>query len=201
MTCGYVARSTNVVIANARVSRCGAFFDTGFLPWQADGFDIGSSSENVTLDRPRIDQVWEGIDVVAGGTGIRNLAITDAVISDVFAFGIKLGYSLSDVRVERPTVTRAAYDGIIVYGPVRNAVIRDADALRDGLFRPRPGAGAAVGGNLGRRDPPQQGDLRPIARDRVSRRRDDRAGPCRQPGPPGVLTSTASSIPAPPTPA
>ncbi|WP_187371470.1 right-handed parallel beta-helix repeat-containing protein [Methylobacterium oryzihabitans] len=151
VTCGFVTRSTKVVVTNARVSRCGAFFDTGFLPWQADGFDIGSSSENVTFNRPRIDQVWEGIDVVAGGTGIRNLAINDAVISDVFAFGIKLGYSLSDVRVERPTVTRAAYDGIIVYGPVRNAVIRDAVLSEMGYFDldrapMQPWEGTSVGG-------------------------------------------------------
>ncbi|MEH3145747.1 MAG: right-handed parallel beta-helix repeat-containing protein [Methylobacterium frigidaeris] len=151
VTCGYITTSTNVVVNNARVSRCGAFFDTGFLPWQADGFDIGSSSANITLNRPQIDHVWEGIDVVAGGSGTRNLAINDARISDVFAFGIKLGYSLSGVRVERPTVTRAGYDGIVVYGPVRDAVIRDATLSEMGYFdldrKPlQPWGGPSVGG-------------------------------------------------------
>lgn len=134
VTCGFITASTDVVVNNAHVSRCGAVFDTGFLPWQSDGFDIGSSSANITLNHPRISQVWEGIDVLAGGTGVRNLTIKDAEISDIFAFGIKLGYNLSDAQIDGARIARSALNGIIVYGPVRNAAIRDTKLDEMGLF-------------------------------------------------------------------
>lgn len=134
VTCGYIRASTDVVVNDARISRCGATFDTGFLPWQSDGFDIGAASTNVVLNRPHISQVGEGIDVIAGGPGVRNLVIKDPLISDVFAFGIKLGYNLSDAQIDGAHITRAGLIGIIVYGPVRNAAIRDARLDEMGLF-------------------------------------------------------------------
>ena len=145
LTCVSLANVSHVTINNVRIERCMARFDTGDLPWQADGLDIGRSSSDVTINGARIDSTWEGMDVVAGGEGIDRLQINDLAISNSFSFGLKMGYRLRNARVSGLTVRGAGLAGVVVYGPVRNvrisrASIQDVGTLRGsaGSYSPWP---------------------------------------------------------------
>jgi hypothetical protein len=135
-----LANVSHVRIDNARVERCMARFDTGDLPWQADGLDIGRSSFDVAIDGARIDSTWEGMDVAAGGEGIDRLIINDLSVSNSFSFGLKMGYELSNVRVSGLTVAGAGLSGVVVYGPVRNATISRASIRDVGVLRGKRGS-------------------------------------------------------------
>ena len=145
VTCAFLLNVTHVKIEGARVERCMARFDSGDMPWQTDGLDIGRSSSDITIEGARIDSTWEGMDVGAGGSGIDGLTINDLTVDNSFGFGLKLGYDLHHVRVSRITVDGAGLAGIVLYGPVRdarisNAVIRDVGIIhRNGRdFAPWP---------------------------------------------------------------
>jgi hypothetical protein len=123
------------VIRNLKIERCLARFDSGDLPWQADGLDIGRSSWDVTIDGARIDSTWEGIDVVAGGEGISALRMNDVTIANSFGFGLKMGPRLRDARVSRLSVDGAGLAGVVLYGPVRNVTISGASITNVGSLR------------------------------------------------------------------
>jgi hypothetical protein len=133
VTCAQLQDVHHVRIENVRVERCGARFDTGDLPWQADGLDIGQSSSDIVINRAKIDSTWEGVDVAAGGRGVRNLVISDLDVTNAFSFGLKLGYSLSAARIDRLTVVNAGLAGAVVYGPVRDVRITNASLRNIGL--------------------------------------------------------------------
>ena len=150
LTCVSLANVTHVRIENVRVERCLARFDSGDLPWQADGLDIGRSSSDVVINGARIDSTWEGMDVVAGGSGIDGLVINDAQISNSFSFGLKMGYQLRGAKVSNVRVTGAGLSGIVFYGPVRGvritgATISEVGAVRrkGGTFSPWPAGNRA----------------------------------------------------------
>jgi hypothetical protein len=127
VTCGVVARSKHVLINHATVSRCMAQFDTGLLPWQSDGLDIGASSSDILVTGgTKIENVWEGMDIVAGGTGIQNLTFDKVTILNTFGYGLKLGYELTNVKVIDPVIARSGISGIVIYGAVKNAVVTGA---------------------------------------------------------------------------
>ena len=134
VTCAQLQDVRHVRIQNARIERCEARFDTGDLPWQADGLDIGQSSSDIVIDGATIDSTWEGIDVVAGGTGVRDLVINDLDVTNVFSFGLKLGYALRGARIDRPTLVNAGLAGAVVYGPVRDVRITGATIRDVGLI-------------------------------------------------------------------
>jgi hypothetical protein len=145
LTCASLANVTHVRIENPRIERCMARFDTGDLPWQADGLDIGRSSSDVVVNNAKIDSTWEGMDVVAGGDGIDGLVINNLAASNSFSFGLKLGYELHNARVSGIKIAGAGLSGVVVYGPVRavrisNATIRDVGVVREhsGSFSPWP---------------------------------------------------------------
>lgn len=145
VTCGYLANVTHVRIEHARVERCMARFDTGDLPWQADGLDVGRSSSDVVIDGAKIDSTWEGMDIAAGGEGIAGLSINDLSVSNSFSFGLKMGYQLHDARVSRLNVDGAGLSGVVLYGPVRDvrishAMIRNVGTVRGnrGSYSPWP---------------------------------------------------------------
>jgi hypothetical protein len=121
-----IVRSRHVLIDGGRISHCGALFDTGFLPWQADGLDFGGSSGDIVVRNIAVDSTWEGIDVVANGEGIDGLVLDRPIVRNSFGFGIKLGYSLSRATLVNPIVRGAGLAGIILYGPVKDARITGA---------------------------------------------------------------------------
>jgi hypothetical protein len=126
LACVSLANVSHVKIENVRIERCMARFDTGDLPWQADGLSIGRSSSDVTINGATIDSTWEGMDVVAGGAGIDRLQINDLTVSNSFSFGLKMGYQLRDALVSRLVVQSAGLSGVVVYGPVRGVHIKKA---------------------------------------------------------------------------
>jgi hypothetical protein len=152
ITCAFLADVQHVRIVNARVTRCMARFDSGDLPWQADGLDIGQSSSDVVIDGATIDSTWEGIDVVGTGSGVDRLAINNLTVTNSFTFGLKLGYRLRNARVTRLKVAGAGLAGVVVYGPVNKALISAASISGVGAvhgsssrtFSPWP-AGARAG--------------------------------------------------------
>ncbi|QUT04362.1 right-handed parallel beta-helix repeat-containing protein [Sphingobium phenoxybenzoativorans] len=128
VTCAFLADVTHVVIRNARISRCMARFDVGDVPWQADGLDIGRSSSDILVTgKTSIDSTWEGVDVVASGEGVDGLALDGILVSNSFSYGLKLGYKLSRAKVRAPVISGAGLAGILVYGPVRDVSIANAD--------------------------------------------------------------------------
>jgi len=132
VTCAFLAEVKHVVIKGARISRCMARFDTGDVPWQADGLDIGQSSSDILVTgKSRIETTWEGMDVVAGGDGVDDLTLDGISISNSFSYGLKLGYRLSNAKIKAPIINGAGLAGIVIYGPVRDVSITDADI--DGL--------------------------------------------------------------------
>jgi hypothetical protein len=140
ITCAFLTSVTHVRIEGARVERCMARFDTGNLPWQTDGLDIGRSSSDVTIDGAKVDSTWEGMDIGAGGSGVSGLTIKGLTVSNSFGFGLKLGYQLSNVRVSNLNVDGAGLAGVVLYGPVRDARIEHATIRNVGLVRGGRGA-------------------------------------------------------------
>ncbi|MEO6359664.1 MAG: hypothetical protein ABIO43_03695 [Sphingomicrobium sp.] len=138
LTCAFLANVQHVRIENIRVSRCMARFDTGDIPWQADGLDIGQSSSDVVIDGARIDSTWEGMDVVATGSGIDGLVINDLSITDAFAFGLKLGYRLRGTRIRRLRVRNAGLAGVVIAGPVSGTRLAEATIYEVGTVRAGP---------------------------------------------------------------
>lgn len=126
VTCASFSEVHNVVIRNARISRCMARFVEGDLPWQADGLDISRSSSNVVVESPVIDMTWEGMDVVANGTGIDGLQIRGARVTNCFSFCLKLGKQLRKPVVTGATIVNAGIAGIVFYGPVRDGMLDGA---------------------------------------------------------------------------
>lgn len=135
VTCAFLSEVQHVRIENARVERCMARFDTGDLPWQADGLTIGRSSSDVVVNGALIDSAWEGMDVVAGGEGIDGLQINNLQVSNAFSFGLKLGYDLRNTRVSGLRVTNAGLAGLLIYGPVTGLQVADTAISNVGLVR------------------------------------------------------------------
>jgi hypothetical protein len=154
VTCAAFAEVHNVVIRNARISRCMARFVDGDLPWQADGLDVARSSSNILVDSPVIDTIWEGMDVVANGTGIDGLRIVSPRVTNCFSFCLKLGKQLRKPVVSGAIIRNAGIAGIVFYGPVQDGKLDGATI--DGLgtivvagrnFVPwpkQPGAGVQI---------------------------------------------------------
>lgn len=125
LTCLMIVSSDKVVFEGLRVERCLARFVDGDLPWQADGVGIGQASANIRIaDASRISDTWEGIDVVGGGGGVRNVAVLDTQVTNSFSYGIKLGYDLAGVVIDNVRIRGAGLAGVVLYGSVRNAVVR-----------------------------------------------------------------------------
>jgi hypothetical protein len=139
LTCVSMSNVSHVRINNVRIERCLARFDTGDLPWQADGLTIGPSSSDISINRARIDSTWEAVDVVGGGSGIDGLQINDLTASNSFSFGLKMGYRLRNARISRLTVRGAGLAGVMVYGPVRNVRISGASIQNAGMLLSRGG--------------------------------------------------------------
>lgn len=135
LTCVSLSNVSQVKIENARIERCMARFETGDLPWQADGLNIGRSSSDVTINGAMIDATWEGVDVAAGGEGVDRLQINDLAVSNSFSFGLKMGYQLRNARVSRLNVDGAGLAGVVVYGPVRDVRISRASIQNVGTLR------------------------------------------------------------------
>lgn len=154
VTCAKFNEVHNVVIRNARISRCMARFVEGDLPWQADGLDVARSSSNVLVDAPVIDTVWEGMDVDGNGTGIDGLQIRGARVSNCFSFCLKLGKQLRKPVVTDATITNAGIAGIVFYGPLQDGTLQGATitgmgwiSLGGRMFQPwpkQPSAGVRI---------------------------------------------------------
>jgi hypothetical protein len=135
LTCVSLGNVSHVRITGARIERCMARFDSGDLPWQADGLDIGRSSFDILISNSKIDSTWEGMDAAAGGDGIASLQINDLTVSNSFSFGLKMGYRLRDARVSRLNVDGVGLAGVVVYGPVRDVRISRASIRNVGIVR------------------------------------------------------------------
>ena len=136
ISCVTFVRSHQIVLRDTKIERCGARFVEGFIPWQADGLTVGGPSSDLTIEGDtRIASTWEGIDLVGSGDGIDRVRITGATISDSFSFGVKWGYKLTNAVLEGTTVTNAGLAGVVIYGPVRAAMVRDVRISGVGTVR------------------------------------------------------------------
>jgi hypothetical protein len=146
LTCVAIQTSSNVTIRRSKVSNCVARLVDGILPWQTDGINIGSSVTNIAItDGTSVSSTWEGLDIVAGGTGVSDLLVDGLTVTDSFGYGIKIGYKTRHVRVIDPQVRRAGIAGIVISGPasdilVKGGNIRDVGIVRDRetVFEPWP---------------------------------------------------------------
>ncbi|MDQ3144942.1 MAG: glycoside hydrolase family 55 protein [Pseudomonadota bacterium] len=145
VTCASLVDVQHVRIENVRIERCMARFDVGNLPWQADGLNIGHSSRDVIIDGGLIESTWEGLDVTASGTGIEGLVVSDLAVRNSFGFGVKLGNQLRGARLSRLIISKAGIAGMVVYGPVSDAVIRGVTIEEVGLVRGANGVFAPWG--------------------------------------------------------
>jgi len=141
LTCAYLEGVRHVFIEKLQIARCTARSTQGNIPLQADGLAIGPRSSDVVIREARIDDVWEGVDVIAG-EGVAGLLLEDVHISRAFAFGLKLGYRLQNAVVSGLRVSGAGIAGIAIHGPVNNVRISKA-AIRDVGFVEGP-AGPTV---------------------------------------------------------
>ena len=139
LSCVSLANVKHVRIENVRIQRCMARFDTGDLPWQADGLNIGQSSVDVVINGGTIESTWEGVDVVAGGAGIDGLRINGLTIADSFSYGLKMGYQLRNASVSGLSVRGAGLAGVVLSGPVRGVGISRASIQQVGVVRGREG--------------------------------------------------------------
>ncbi len=123
LSCVMIVRSTNVVLDKMRIRGCRARFAEGDLPWQSDGVGIGESSSGIRISRSAIADTWEGIDVVGGGTGVKDIAISGTRIDNSFGYGVKGGYNLRNIAVTNNHVSNSGLAGVVFYGPVTGASI------------------------------------------------------------------------------
>lgn len=126
LVCVMIAGSRQVTLRDTRIDGCRARFAEGDLPWQADGIDISQDSRDVSIEGDtQVSNTWEGIDIA--GTGVEaeasNLRIKGASITDSFAFGVKLGHRLTDVRVSDTRISGAGLAGVVLYGPIDGIVL------------------------------------------------------------------------------
>lgn len=124
LTCLMIVNSHKVLLDRPRIEGCRARFAEGDVPWQADGIAIGQSSSQVQIVKPVISDTWEGIDVVGGGRGVRDVAISGAHISNSFGYGVKWGHVLNGMRLVDSTISRSGLAGVVIYGPVNGADLR-----------------------------------------------------------------------------
>lgn len=143
LSCVMIVRSTNVVLDKMRIKGCGARFAEGNLPWQADGVGIGESSAAIRISRSAIADTWEGVDVVGGGVGVKDIAISDTSIDNSFGYGVKGGYTLRNLTVTDSIISNSGLAGVVIYGPVVGAAvvrtkIGDVGSVRFGTMLQRP---------------------------------------------------------------
>lgn len=126
ISCVAIVHSSFIVLRDTTVERCGAEFAEGFLPWQADGITVRDTTTELTIEGDtRVASTWEGLDLIGGAGGIGKVNIRGATISDSFSFGVKWGYKVIDTVLEDTTINNAGLAGVVLYGPVRSAVVRD----------------------------------------------------------------------------
>jgi len=121
-----IAGSRQVTLRDTRIDGCQARFAEGDVPWQADGINISQDSRDVSIEGDTlVRNTWEGIDIAGTGTGAgaSNLRITGASITDSFAFGVKLGHRLTDVRIRDTKISGAGLAGVVLYGPIDGIVL------------------------------------------------------------------------------
>ena len=121
-----ISRSRNIRIIGPVIQRLRARLADGReLAWQTDGITVGSDAQDesghaiasrISISKARISEVWEGIDLA--GHPLSQVEITDADVSDVHAFGIKMANGATDVRVARSTVRRSGLAGFVVGGKI-----------------------------------------------------------------------------------
>ena len=134
LVCVGLVNVTHVRIHRTRIQRCMARFASRDLPWQTDGISIGGTSRDIRITDSSVESAWEGIDVVAGGTGIDDLVIDNFSARDSFSFGVKLGYRLRNSRLSRLTVTNSGLAGIVISGSVDKAVVEGAKVDNVGVI-------------------------------------------------------------------
>jgi hypothetical protein len=127
VSCVMIVRTHHILLTDTQIDGCLARFAEGDFPWQADGINIGSSTFHVRISGDtRIANTWEGIDVVAGDDGVRDLFITGVSIHNSFSYGVKWGYHLVDAVLENSRIDGAGLAGVVIYGPVHGAKVRNA---------------------------------------------------------------------------
>lgn len=123
LSCVTFVATRHIVMRDTTVENCGARFRDGVLPWQADGINLGSGTSDVRiLGNTRIARTWEGIDIVGSGSGVQDVVIDGARVSDSFSIGVKLGNRTSSAVLRNSTIDGAGLTGVMIYGP--------ADAIR-----------------------------------------------------------------------
>lgn len=144
-----VGRSQRVTIRQARVHRLMALFADGRTePWQTDGISVRSDrvleagrslASEVTIENPRISQVWEGIDLL--GQPLTSVRVINPRTEDTHAFGVKVVNGARDVVVEGGTSRRSGIAGFVVAGtgnraagfaPTHQVQIRDSRSVDTG---------------------------------------------------------------------
>lgn len=135
LACAFLSEVRHVRIEHARIERCMASFVDGDLPWQTDGLDIGQSSSDIRVNGAVIDSIWEAIDVVANGSGIDGLVVSNLSVSNAFSFGLKLGYRLRGAIASGLRMSNVGLAGVTVYGPVNGVTIDDVTIREVGVIQ------------------------------------------------------------------
>jgi polygalacturonase len=113
------------VIENLTVSQQ---FDSAF-GYQTDGINIQSpSTTNVLIERNRIANVGEGIDVFGN-----EQQIVGNTIANVAYFGIKLVHGAQKSTVRDNTIDRAGFAGIILSGGINPGLGDKVEAVSDNI--------------------------------------------------------------------
>jgi hypothetical protein len=120
LACLVIEGTRNVQIDDLRIDGCRARFVEGDIPWQTDGLGLGQSSRDIRITGLRIADTWEGIDM----GNVEQVAIGNAEITDSFNYAVKIGYQTRAISVTDSAFSRAGLSGVVISGPVRDAVLR-----------------------------------------------------------------------------
>lgn len=129
----FIVHSENVEVNNLVIARLGAKFDTGFIPWQADGVTVGRS-KNITLKNVDISEVWEGIDSTGDPEGVDTFRYEHVRMKDIHSFGLKFVYQSRNGVVRDAIIRNAAYAGVVLQGPVTNVKFIDVHTRETGVI-------------------------------------------------------------------
>lgn len=142
LSCVTFVSSRQIVMRDTRVANCGAQFEGGVYPWQADGINLGSGTSDVRIvGNTRIDRTWEGIDIVGSGGGVHNVLIDGARITDSFSIGVKMGNRVTSATVRNSAIDGAGLAGVMLYGPADGIGLGNltvsgiGDDARDAAYR------------------------------------------------------------------
>jgi hypothetical protein len=133
-----ISDSSDVTIANSRVSELLFPISGKELPWQADGITAYGTT-NFHISTTEIAHTWEGIDFT--GTGVQQFVLQDLEIKNTFAYGIKVVHGSRSGWILNSNISYSGSNGIVFQNEVDDVTVSGLNINETGVLNLKDGAG------------------------------------------------------------